>query len=165
MRVFNITYKSYSTFTVSQKRLEQEPRKKISIPAQLNHSHLETQQAMFKICMKSNCEATCVAPFTINPLIKMRRILSTSRHLQKLIPKYFKLAEIGSILILGLVEDERCFPTLKFLKSCHRNRLEKHMPLVVRMFGQQYFSLKNFLFTEAIDSWRDALKHGQQGDA
>ena len=97
----------------------------------------------------------------MNPLIKIWRILSTSRHLQKLIPEYLKLG----FLVLGSIEDERCFSTLKFLKSCHRNRLEKHLLLVVRMFGQQYFSLKSFPFTEAIDSWRDAIKHGQQGDA
>jgi hypothetical protein len=75
-----------------------------------------------------------------------------------------KLAEIGSVLVLGSVEDERCFSSLKFLKSCQRNRLGKHLPLVVRMFGQKYFSLENFPYKEAIDSWKDTKKLGQQGD-
>jgi hypothetical protein len=84
-----------------------------------------------------------------------------------LISEYVKLAEIGSVLVLGSVEDERCFSSLKFLKSCQRNRLGKHLPLVVqlvRMFGQRYYSLEDFPYSEAIDSWRQAKRLGRQGD-
>lgn len=101
----------------------------------------------------------------MNPLVKLWRTLSASRPLCKLIPEYLKLAEMGSVLVLGSVEDERCFSTLKFLKSCQRNRLGKHLPLVVRMFGEKYFTLDNFPFQEAIDSWRNGVKVGRQGDA
>jgi hypothetical protein len=87
-----------------------------------------------------------------------------SRHLCKLISEYVKLAKIGSVLVLGSVEDERCFFFLKFLKLCQRNRLGKHLLLVVRMFGQKYYSLENFPYKEAIDSWKDAKKLGRQGD-
>ena len=86
--------------------------------------------------MKSNWEVVYALPFTINPLIKMSRTLFALRHLQKLILDYFKLVELRSVLVLGSVEDKHCFPILKFLKSCYRNRLEKHLPLVVRMFRQ-----------------------------
>ena len=74
---------------------------------------------------------------------------------------------LSLMCFMPLLNDVHClikFSTLKFLKSCHRNRLEKHLPLVVRIFGQQYFSLKNFPFTKAIDSWRDVVKKGRQGD-
>jgi hypothetical protein len=81
-----------------------------------------------------------------------------------LISEYVKLAEIGSVLVLGSVEDERCFSSLKFLKSYQRNRLGKHLPLVVRMFGQRYYSLEDFPYSEVIDSWRQAKKLGWQGD-
>jgi hypothetical protein len=100
----------------------------------------------------------------INPVMKLWHNLSKSRHLCKLISEYFKLAEIGCCLVLGFVEDERCFSNLKFLKSCQRNRLGKHLPLVVRMFGQQYFSLDNFSYKEAIQSWKAAVKVSRQGD-
>ena len=86
--------------------------------------------------MKANCEFACALPLTTNPMIKVWRTLSPSRHLRKLISKYFKVAKIGVCLVLGSMEDERCFSNLKFLKSCQRNRLEKHLLLVVRMFGQ-----------------------------
>jgi hypothetical protein len=133
-------------------------------PKMLSASILDNQQGLFKLTMKANCEAACAPPFDINPVIKLWRNLSKSRHLCKLISEYFKLAEIGCCLVLGSVEDERCFSNVKFLKSCQRNRLGKHLPLVVRMFGQQYFSLDNFPYKDAIGSWRTAVKFGRQGD-
>jgi len=60
------------------------------------------------------------------------------------------VVEIGCCIVLGSVEDERTFSTLKFLKSYQRNHLGKHLPLIVRMFEQKYFSLENFLYKEAI---------------
>jgi len=110
--------------------------------------------------MKSNAKA----PFHINPVIKLWRKFDQSFHLRKLILEYFKLADIGCCLVLGSMEDERCFSNLKFLKSCQRNRLGKHLPLVVQMFGQNYFSLDNFSYIEAIESWKSVVKIGRQGD-
>jgi hypothetical protein len=46
------------------------------------------------------------------------------------------LAKIGCCLVLGSVEDERWYSNLKFLKACQKNRLGKHLPLVVHRFGQ-----------------------------
>lgn len=134
-------------------------------PEMLNASALDTQQGLFKVTMKANCESACSPPFNLNPLIKLWRTLFASRHLSKLISEYMKLAQLGSVLVLGSVEDERCFSSLKFLKSCQRNRLGKHLPLVVRMFGQQYFTLENFPYNDAIESWKAAVKVGRQGDA
>ena len=122
------------------------------------------QQSLFKITMKANCESACALSLTTNPLIKLWKSLSTSRHLGKLISKYFKLAEIRVSLVLGFVEDERYFSNLKFLKSCQRNKLEKHLPLVVRMFGQQYYTLENFPYKKALESWKNVVKVGKQGD-
>ena len=113
----------------------------------------------------ANCEAACGPPLEVNPVMKLWRKLSMSRHLCSLISEYFEVAEIGCCLLLGSVEDERCFSNLKFLKSCHRNRLGKHLSLVVRMFGQKFFSLENFPYREAINSWKAASKAGRQGDA
>jgi hypothetical protein len=96
--------------------------------------------------------------------VKLWHQLTSSQHLCKLISEYVKLAEIGSVLVLGSIEDERCFSSLKFLKSCQRNRSGKHLPLVVCMFGQKYYFLEDFLYSEAVDSWRQAKKLGQQGN-
>lgn len=131
----------------------------------LSASKLDVEQSLFKLTMKANSEAACAPPLQVNPLVKLWRGLSASRSLCRLIPEYLKLAEMGSVLVLGSVEDERCFFTLKFLKSCQRNRLGKHLPLAVRMFSQKFFILENFPFQEAIDSWKLAVKCGRQGDA
>ena len=133
-------------------------------PEMLSAAKLDNQQALFKVTMKTHAAAACEPPFLVNPVIKLWRNLSQSRHLESLISEYFKVAEIGCCLVLGSVEDKRCFSTLKFLKSCQRNRLGKHLPLVVRMFGQHYYTLENFPYKEAIDSWRNAVKSGRHGD-
>ena len=135
-----------------------------TVPEMLSPSKLDNQQAMFKVTMKANADAALIPPFEVNPLVKLWRNLHQSRHLTSLISEYFKLAEIGCCLVLGSVEDERCFSNLKFLKSCHRNRLDKHLPLVVRMFGQKYYGLENFPYKSAIDSWKQGVKLGRHGD-
>ena len=66
----------------------------------------------------------------MNPVVKLWKTLSAFKPLCRLIPEYLKLVEMGSVLVLDSVEDERCFSTLKFLKSYQRNRLGKNLPLV-----------------------------------
>jgi hypothetical protein len=81
-----------------------------------------------------------------------------------MIPKYLKLAEIGCAFVLGSVEDERTFSSLKFLKSRLRNRLEDKLPLVVRMDGQKKFTQEIFPYKKALESWRSVrMRYG--GDA
>ncbi len=60
---------------------------------------------------------------------------------------------------MGSVEDERCFSTLAFMKSKLHNRLTTHLPLVVRMFAQWFYTLQNFSYVECIEQWR-ASQHG-----
>jgi len=114
-------------------------------PEMLSGSNLDNHQGLFKQTMRANCEAACASSGRVNPVIELWHTLSQPRHLQKLISAYFKVAEIGMCLVLGSVEDERCFFTLKFLKSCLRNRLGKHLLVVVHMFEQKYYTLENFL--------------------
>ncbi len=59
------------------------------------------------------------------------------------------MAEIFVIMILGFVEDERCFSTLSFLKSKLHNHLIKHLDLVVMMFTQEHYTLDSFPFGDA----------------
>ena len=69
-----------------------EGRTPYTAPEMLSASILDNQQGLFKLTMKANCEAACAPPFDINPVIKLWRKLSKSRHLCKLISEYFKLA-------------------------------------------------------------------------
>jgi hypothetical protein len=64
------------------------------------------------------------------------------------------LAEIAMVQIVGSVEDEHCFSMLAFMKSKLHNRLTTHLPLVVRMFAQWFYTLQNFAYVECIEQWR-----------
>jgi hypothetical protein len=59
--------------------------------------------------MKANTETTCALPFIVNPVVELWQQLTSSKHLYKLISKYVKLVEIGNVLLLGSVKDEKCF--------------------------------------------------------
>jgi hypothetical protein len=48
------------------------------------------------------------------------------------------------VTVMGSVEDERTFSILNYMKSKVRNNLDKHLDLVVRMFGQSFYDLKTF---------------------
>jgi hypothetical protein len=67
--------------------------------------------------MKNQAIVAMQLPLDINPSTQLWHTISSSRILCHNLPKYFKLAKIGSILVLGTMEDERCFSTLNFLKS------------------------------------------------
>lgn len=69
--------------------------------------------------------------------------------------EFIKVAEVAITAVLGNVEDERTFSTLSFMKSKVRNRLGGHLDACVKLYAQEFFTMENFLFLNAIDSWRD----------
>jgi hypothetical protein len=110
---------------------------------------------MFKLTMKSNTTTCMAPPFDLNPLTKMRHLVTTSRVLSTSFPKYVKLAELVMVYIIGSVEDERFFFTLAFMKSKLHNKLTTHLPLVVHMFSQQLYTLQKFPCANYIEQWRE----------
>ncbi len=67
-----------------------------------------------------------------------------------------KLVELAIVQIIGNVEDEICFSTLTFMKSKLCNRFIIHLPIVVHMFAQQFYTLEKFSYVECIEQWRVA---------
>jgi hypothetical protein len=65
--------------------------------------------------------------------------------------KYVKSAELAMVQIISNMEDEKCFSTLAFMKSKLRNKLTTHLPIVVRMFTQQFYTLENFAYVKCIE--------------
>jgi hypothetical protein len=55
------------------------------------------------------------------------------------------------VQIIGNMEDERCFSTLAFMKSKLYNKLFTYLPIVVCMFAQQFYTLKNFPYGKCIE--------------
>ncbi len=67
-------------------------------------------------------------------------------------------------MIMGIIEDERCYFNLGFMKSEVRNRLTTHLDMVVRMFVQKFFTLNTFPFVVTMSSWTIAKsRHGVEG--
>jgi hypothetical protein len=95
-------------------------------------------------------------PFDLNPLTKFWRFLSSSRIFEHQILEYIKLVELLVVQFIGLVQDERCFPKLTFMKTKLRNQLIVHLEVVIQMFSQKFFTIKKTsLFGTTIQSCKD----------
>ncbi len=68
----------------------------------------------------------------------MWHLVAASQILVSSFPEYVKFVELAMIHIIGIVEDEKCFSTLAFMKSKLHNKITTHLPIVVRMFAQQF---------------------------
>jgi hypothetical protein len=110
----------------------------------------DLQRSLFVITMRSNSKLVMHKPFDVNPFTKLWRTFSSSRIFVEKILVYIKLVELAIVQVIGLVEDEKCFSTLTFMKTKLQNRLTTHLELVIWMFGQFFFTLQDFPFGEAI---------------
>ena len=64
--------------------------------------------------------------------------LKQSTLLSEEILEYFKLSDLCQTMILGLVEDERFFSALGFLKSKVRKKLDKNLESCLRVYTSRY---------------------------
>jgi len=64
-----------------------------------------------------------------------------------------KLVQLSMAMVLGSVEDERCFFNLSIIKNKLRNWLITHLDLVVWMYAQSFYTIITFMFTITIKSW------------
>jgi len=62
-------------------------------------------------------------------------------------------------IIMGSVEDDKCFSNLGLMKSKLRNRLITHLDSVVKMFPQKFFTLNTLRFVVAMSSWTIVASH------
>eukprot|EP00983_Pelagomonas_calceolata_P039782 1137333-Pelagomonas_calceolata.AAC.22 len=70
-----------------------------------------------------------------------------------------KLAELVLVMVPGLVEDERMFSALKYLKNPQRNSLKKkHTDVCARGFKSMEYDLTSFPYSDASGRWLDAKK-------
>ena len=80
-----------------------------------------------------------------NPLTKLWRSLACNKALILNFLEFAKLAEIAIVQVLGLVEDEKTFSFLAFLKDKTRNRLDNvHLSLVIGIHAYEVYTLKDF---------------------
>jgi hypothetical protein len=106
--------------------------------------------------MKSNAEKMLGPPYDQNPVSKLWQKLGCNGLLLSKLSEFMRLAKIAITTVLGSVEDERTFSSLKFIKSRLRNRLEGNLDTVVRVFSQGYYNLETFPYADAYWQWRAA---------
>ncbi len=99
--------------------------------------HLDAQQGLFKLTMKSNAYQVMaevvvlvvdkVNPRIVNPLTRLWKVINVSHLLSHTFLKYLKIAKIAMMHVLGFVKDGRCFSSVSFLKNKLGNRLNPHL--------------------------------------
>jgi hypothetical protein len=94
-------------------------------------------------------------PHDMNPVTKLWTKLGFNSLLLSCLSEYMKVANIVVTAVLGSVEDEHTFSTLKFMKSKLRNRLGGHLDTTMRMFSQGFYNQETFPYQEAISQWRE----------
>ena len=126
----------------------------------LSISKLDEQSCMFKIAMKANCHPAMQGDAPLNPLTRLWRRIEANALLRHKLSEYMKVVELAVVTVLGSVEDERTFSTLSFMKNKLRNRLSTHLPLVVGMHAQDFYSLDDFPYDAAYDEWKKSVRKG-----
>jgi hypothetical protein len=80
--------------------------------------------------MKNNVTTTMSLPNIMNPMTWLWRFLAFLQTIAHKVPKYLKLVKIAMVQVIGLVEHERCFNNLNFIKSKLHRRLTTYLDLV-----------------------------------
>jgi hypothetical protein len=101
----------------------------------LDSYKLDLQSSLFKLTMKSNAQKMLGPPYDQNPVSKLWQKFGCNGLLLSKLSEFMRLAKIAITTVLGSVEDERTFSSLKFIKSRLRNRLEGNLDTVVRVFS------------------------------
>ena len=124
----------------------------------LSIQRLDEQACMFKLAMKGNAHAAMQGDLPVNPLTRLWRRIEANGLLRNKLSEYLKIVELAVVTVLGSVEDERTFSTLSFMKNRLRNRLSTHLPLVVGMHAQEFYSLSDFPYDSAYNEWKSSSR-------
>ncbi len=125
----------------------------------LSLSSFDFQASTFKCTMYSCVAIAMDPPYEVNTFTKLWCRLSSSIVLKKTMFKYFKVAKMAMVQVLGLVEDECIFLTFSFTKSKLWNQLVEHLPIVVGMYFQTFYNLEIFPYAKVFDAWWVAKKY------
>lgn len=147
----------------SDAKILAEGEKKMLIKLLIDCDTLMAQQGLFKMCMKSNSCYAVLPPYDVNPLTKVWRVFDSNNNLTQNFKEFLKLVEMGVVHVIGLVEDERTFSNLSFLKSKLQDNLEEHIQVVIDIYSQCIFTLENFPYKAILDEWFLSSGHNIYG--
>ena len=92
-----------------------------------------------------------VGDLPINPLTHLWHRIEASSLLCHKLSKFMKIINLAIVVVLELVEDERTFNNLSFMKNKLKNWLSIHLPIVVGMHGQKIYSIEDFPYYGAYE--------------
>ena len=72
--------------------------------------------------------------------------MSQFETLKRVVPEWFRAAEIALTVVSGSVADERVFSAMNFIKSDVRHRLDANLEACVQVYTQDLFTLSTFPF-------------------
>jgi hypothetical protein len=93
----------------------------------------------------------------------MWRMLSSNQFTKHQLFEWLKLIKLSMAMVLGSVENERCFSTLNFVNNKLENKLTTYLDLVMRMYAHKHFTFQTFPFDVAIISWNVKKDHALGG--
>lgn len=128
----------------------------------LDAQNLNDQSVLFVLTMKNQSKAVMESEAG-GKLTTLWKKATQNPQLAAEIFEFVKLANIGIVLILGSVEDERTFSRLEYVKNLKRNRLDTHLDVCLRLFEQNLYTLENFPYQLGIGSWCNASTRGRYG--
>jgi hypothetical protein len=79
----------------------------------------------------------------------MWHLVTTSHILVTNFLEYVKLVELAMVQMIGSVEDKKCLSIIALMKSKFCNRLTTHLPFVVHMFVQHFYTIHNFPYKKS----------------
>ncbi len=103
--------------------------------------------------MFGNCHATMKPPMDCNPCTKILITLSNNQLLSHRLFGWLKLIKLFVVIVMGSVEDEKCFSNMGLMKNNLRNILTTHLDSVVKMFAQKFFTFDTFSFAVVMNVW------------
>jgi hypothetical protein len=78
--------------------------------------------------------------------MKISTIVSNNQLLSHRLLGWLKLIKLFVVMVMGTIEDERCFSNLGLMKNNLRNILTTHLDLVIKNFTQKFFTFETFPF-------------------
>jgi hypothetical protein len=97
-------------------------------------------------------------PVTINPVTQLWQSLDANSYLRHSLFEYIIITKIAIVMVMGSIQDERTFSMVSFMKSKLCDRLGKHLSMAVGFKSQKFFTLEDFPYDVAYDSWRAETK-------
>jgi hypothetical protein len=83
----------------------------------MNHVILDQQSTLFKLTMLNHCQDAMSSQNDVNMTTRLWERIVPSGNLNQKFTKWFKMAKLCNVLMLGNVEDECTFSNLAFIKT------------------------------------------------